>query len=51
MASSIHMSHSLFCFDFLENEDIALSSDISNELRHNNHFCYDHNQDYDQDLL
>ena len=40
MASSIHMSHSLFCFVFIENEDIALSSDISNELRHNNFFFY-----------
>ena len=38
MASSIHMSHSLFCFVFIENEDIALSSDISNGLRHNNYF-------------
>ena len=39
MASSIHMSHNLFCFVFIENEDIALSSDISNELCHNNYFC------------
>ena len=38
MASSIHMSHSLF-FVFNENEDVALSSDISNELRHKNYFC------------
>ena len=33
MASSIHMSHSLF-FVFIKNEEIALLSDISNELRH-----------------
>ena len=39
MASSIRMSHSLFCFVFILNEDIALSSDILNELRHNNYFC------------
>ena len=39
MASSIHMAHSLFCFVFIKNEDVALSSDISNELRHNNYFC------------
>ena len=39
MASSIHMSHSLFYFVFIENENIALSSDIANELRHNNYFC------------
>ena len=39
MASSIHMPHSLFCFVFIENEDIALSSDIWNELRHNTYFC------------
>ena len=39
MASSIHMSHILFCFVFIENGDVALSSDISNELRHNNYFC------------
>ena len=39
MASSIHMAHSLFCFVFIKNEDVALSSDMSNELRHNNYFC------------
>ena len=38
MAFSIHMSHSLFCFVFIENEDVALFSDISNELHHNNYF-------------
>ena len=38
MTSSIHMSHSLFCFVFIENEDVALSSGISNELRYNNYF-------------
>ena len=32
------MSHSLFCFVFIENEDVALFSDISNELRYNNYF-------------
>ena len=39
MASSIHMSHSLFCFVFNKNEDVALSSDISNEWRYKNYFC------------
>ena len=37
MAFCVHMSHSLFCFVFIENEDITVSSNISNELCHNSY--------------